>query len=603
MTPQIRHPSLEARVAHGPIDLSADCSRPKGVPLRANSETRTDVFMSSPRSDRADDVAQRKPGIAAHALKPDRERRLDLALKASRLHVWTFDIGAHRLVLADALCAALSLDAKQCGRPGAWRRRVHPEDRQRVERAFRECLAGGPELDVEFRVLHASGRIDWLALRAALMKDGETGPHLYGVCADITERARMERERDQFLVAERAARERAEAATSVRDQFLSIVSHELRSPLNGIQNWSNVLETQLPADAPNLMLRALTGIRTGIDQQVRLIEDLLDATRIMSGKLSLSPTTIEIRPLVEAAIASVSEAAVARNIEILPALHLVREQMHGDPHRFQQIVWNLLSNALKFTPPGGHVRVSLDRVGAMLRLQVSDDGKGIAPEFLPSMFNWFGRAETSSQRSQDGIGLGLALVRHLCEMHGGHVSATSAGPSMGATFEVRLPLLIQRGSARPDISEADEIAKAPHSFPSLAGLRVVLIDDQEDSLEAVAALLSSMNAQVQAFASGEAFLQWLVPQGAQRCADVVLCDIAMPGQDGYATLARIREHENKLGLADAERLRVIALTAFAQAEVRQRALAAGFALHLAKPVGAEELARSIRSIALGGAEA
>lgn len=773
----------------------------------------------------------------------ERERRLKLALDAARFHVWTFDTRAHRISIAEALCEALGLDPKTCARPGGWRRRIHPDDRAKVEQAFRECLAGGPDIDVEFRKPRADGTVSWLALRATLIQDEDKGSHLYGLCEDITarradeerlrdseqqlrtlndtipvgiarcsrqrsylfvnrayaqnvlampatevagqpvaeligpdatqllephvqrvlsgesvylaatlpfrnvgertvdmslipeieddgtvsgwievindvtertrverrlyqrdrefktlvenapdiiarldkglrylyvnqaietalrispsafvgrtgrelglpdsmqaasesaastafssgqeqpasfeveiegsqrhfsarlipefdrdgsvesvlmvvyditERARAQRDRDRLHAAERAARERAESATQARDQFLAIVSHELRSPLNGIQNWSNVLEGQMKTDAPSMMWRALAGIKNGVDQQVRLIEDLLDATRIMSGNLSLTTQIIEFRPVVEAAIASVGAAAAAKQIEIERDIRFDGEQVRGDPDRLQQIVWNLLSNALKFTAPKGHVKVSLDRLGSMARLRVTDDGKGIDAEFLSHMFEWFRRDETTSQRGQDGLGLGLALVRHLCELHGGTVTASSPGLGQGASFEVRLPLLF--GSALQESQAVDPLAPTPRSLPSLGGLRVIVIDDQADARDALAALLFSMNAQVWAFESGQQALEWMRGEKDQPRADVLLCDLAMPGEDGYATLARIRAYEHEQCFAANDRLHAIALTAFAQREERDRALSAGFAVHLAKPVSVDDLAAAM----------
>ncbi len=464
-----------------------------------------------------------------------------------------------------------------------------------AEAAATAAFASGQEHPAAFEVQSTTGPRHFSArLIPELDLTGEVVESVMMVIYDITERTNAQRERDRLHAAERAARERAEAATRARDQFLAIVSHELRSPLNGIQNWSNVLEGQLSADAPSVMWRALAGIKGGVDQQVRLIEDLLDATRIMSGTLSLATAPIEIRPVVEAAIASVSATAAAKHIELLPDLHLGGERVRADPDRIQQILWNLLSNALKFTPDKGHVKVSLDRVGASVRLRVTDDGKGIAAEFLPHMFDWFRRDETSSQRGQDGLGLGLALVRHLCELHGGTVSASSPGPGRGASFEVRLPMLIDSNAAGSTWS--DEARDSQRPFPSLSGLRVMVIDDQQDALDALSTLLTCMQAQAFSFRSGREALQWMRRRGARRCVDVVLCDIAMPVEDGYDTLASIRALETECGVGADESLRVIALTAFAQREDQERAIRAGFAMHIAKPVGAEELAAAVAQI-------
>lgn len=538
----------------------------------------------------------------------ERERRLSLALRASRFHVWTLDLDSRRFSVAEALCASLNLNAEQCTRPSAWRRRIHQDDRDRVVRAFRECLDSGEDLDVEFRVTLDAGLTRWLWVRATVTsRDEGAGSQLYGVCADVTERRADEErlrqseqrlrvsqhEREHLLEAERAARERAEAAARSREQFLAIVSHELRSPLNGIQNWSSVLDRQLANDSPPLVRRALAGIRNGVEQQVRLINDLLDATRIMSGSLSLSTSVIELRPVVEAAIASVSGAAASKGVALGTHLHLGNERVRADPDRIQQIVWNLLSNALKFTARDGHIDVALDTFDGGVRLVVTDDGKGIAADFLPRMFDWFHRDETSTHRGEDGLGLGLALVRHLCILHGGRVQAYSDGPGRGSRLEVWLPML-----EAPDVSGGSTVqpTQAAHTLPSLAAIRILLIDDQPDALDALSALLSTMGAQVQAFASSAELLAWLSAQDLQGCADVAICDIAMPGEDGYSALARVRALERRNGLTPSSILPVIALTAFAQREDRQRALDAGFAVHLTKPVQPEELVHAIRAL-------
>jgi PAS domain S-box-containing protein len=421
--------------------------------------------------------------------------------------------------------------------------------------------------------------------------DGHAVESVLMVIYDVTARRRAQRERERLLAGERSARERAEAASRARDQFLSIVSHELRSPLNAIQSWTSVLEAQVREEAPPVMKRALAGIRSGVDQQVRLIEDLLDATRILSGRLGLAVSLVPLAPVVEAAIARVQEAAGSRGVTIEAQLDPEHDGVQGDPRRLEQIVWNLLTNAIKFSPEGGRVRVTLEREGSTVRLRVSDQGKGIDPAFLPHLFDWFQREDTSSQRRQDGLGLGLALVRHLAELQGGHVAAGSSGPGQGATFEVRLPLAAAASAVRAGVDRA-----GPSSpIPSLAGVTVMLVDDKAEAREALGALLGGMQARVSTFASGAEALGWLRARGADHGVDVLLCDLAMPVQDGFATLLRLRALEDQLGIAEDQRLPAIALTAFAQHEDRQRALEAGFALHVAKPVSPAELATAIRS--------
>lgn len=663
----------------------------------------------------------------------ERERRLDLALGASGLHVWTFDPDAHQLSVAPSLCALLGLTSRRCMMPGVWRRQVHADDRVVVDQAFRRCLETGEDLDLDFRVVAANRNTRRLSVRATRIEDEGRGRYLYGVAADVTERAKVERllyqrdrefktlvenapdiiarldrdlryryinaavesalgtkaadfigrssaeldlpaalrdsvehgvrrvfetarehtarfdvdaragtgssaddrhrhfqarfvpefartdsgtvesvlmimydvtaahrsqrERERLLSGERTARERAEAASRARDQFLSIVSHELRSPLNAIQSWTSVLETQMRNETPPVARRALSGIRTGVDQQVRLIEDLLDATRILSGRLGLAISEVRLASVVEAAISRVRDAAAARGIVIDTQLDHVNDGVQGDPQRLEQIVWNLLTNAIKFSPQGGQVRVTLEREGSTVRLRVSDQGKGFDPAFLPQLFDWFQREDSSSQRRQDGLGLGLALVRHLTELQGGHVSASSAGLGKGATFELRLPLAAAASAVRDDKAENDGVRATGqvngHAPVSLSGVQVMVIDDKAEAREALGALLTGMEAGVSTFASGAEGLAWLRDRGPEHGVDVLLCDLAMPVQDGFATLLRLRALEDELGVPDDRRLPAIAVTAFAQHEDRQRALNAGFALHVAKPVSPVQLSTAI----------
>lgn len=375
----------------------------------------------------------------------EHEQRLGQALRASKLYVWSCD---HRLRQWDAeadLCQMFGLDPTRCRRPGPWRRQLHPDDRQRVEQAFREALRQGQSLDVSFRICIGGSAQHWFNVRGMMVgSDGHNS--LSGVCADITERKRVEQRSGDHVAEQQAislaraqtAREQAEAAAAARDQFLAVVSHELRSPLAAIQNWSHVLEHQLQGKA-SLQHRAVAGIRTGVEQQVRLIDDLLDATRIMTGKLGLSRASVPLRPVVEAALASVQAAAQRKHIHLGSELRLIDERVDGDPDRLQQIVWNLLNNAIKFTPDHGHVWLTLERHGSHYRLEIGDDGRGIAAALLPQLFERFRSEDTTGHRGQRGLGLGLVIVRHLVDLHAGSVSARSAGLGLGACFTVLLP--------------------------------------------------------------------------------------------------------------------------------------------------------------------
>jgi PAS domain S-box-containing protein len=409
-----------------------------------------------------------------------------------------------------------------------------------------------------------------------------------GIAYDVTARARMEKERGELLARERSARIQAETAARARDEFLAIVSHELRAPLNGIQSWAHVLENYVKdATAAPLAQRALQGIKTGVAQQVRLIEDLLDVTRMMSGKLRLVKQPLSLLPVLQAAVESVRGTATARRISIDCNFRLANEQIEGDADRVQQIFWNLLSNAVKFTQEGGNVWLAASREGRELLVTIRDDGVGISPDFLPHLFNRFSQEDTSSTRDHSGLGLGLFLVRHLTDLHGGTVKADSPGEGKGSTFSVRFPMRLEFDAYEPvaALTEAGENVV----LPSLKGLRVLLIDDQAEARESLAVVLANAGAAVFAASGAAEALAWLPTLTPETYPHVLVCDIAMPGEDGYAVLRKIRAWKSADGRVPFKRMPALALTAFAQREDRIRALTAGFQMHITKPAAPEEL--------------
>ena len=410
---------------------------------------------------------------------------------------------------------------------------------------------------------------------------------------DDTARMHEDERRAQILARERNARANAESASFARDQFLAIVSHELRSPLNGIKSWTHVLENLLH-DAPAPVRRALAGIMIGVEHQVRLIEDLLDVTRAMSGTLGLVKHPMAILPVLSDAVEGMRATAIEKDLRIVTDYDLGDREMHGDPDRVRQIFANLLANAVKFTPPGGTIHVSARDEGAMACIEVRDNGAGIPPEFVPYLFDPFRQADqASSNRRQEGLGLGLALVQRLAELHGGRVSCESAGVDQGATFRVYLPLQRESGArvVLPDARASDAGASA---LPSLDGIRILLIDDQREARESLGALLTQAGASVELAGSGREAISCLESTRGTDGPHVVVCDIAMPDEDGYATLKRIRAWEAAHG---APRRAAVALTAFTQREDRARALAEGFQVHLTKPVAPAELIIVIASVA------
>lgn len=418
-----------------------------------------------------------------------------------------------------------------------------------------------------------------------------------GIAYDVTERAKMEKERDELLARERTARIQAETAARARDEFLAIVSHELRAPLNGIQSWAHVLENYVKdsTSAP-LAQRALQGIKTGVGQQVRLIEDLLDVTRMMSGKLRLVKQPLALLPVIQAAVESVRGIAAAKHIGITCTYRITTEQIDGDSDRVQQIFWNLLSNAVKFTPENGNVWLTATHSDNQICVTVRDDGVGISRDFLPHLFNRFSQEDTSSTRDHSGLGLGLFLVRHLVELHGGRVKADSEGEGKGTTFTVYFPLRARNDKYIPAV-HSEQVGEDSMPLPSLSGYGVLLIDDQEEARESLTVVLTNAGAKVFAAESAREVLDWLATISPDAYPDVLVCDIAMPGENGYAVLRRIRGWKTANGSAPLQRLPALALTAFAQREDRIKALTAGFQMHVTKPVAPEELIIVIATLA------
>ncbi|HWQ31630.1 MAG TPA: PAS domain S-box protein [Blastocatellia bacterium] len=389
----------------------------------------------------------------------------------------------------------------------------------------------------------------------------------------------------QLYEAERRARAEAEAADRMKDEFLATVSHELRTPLNAIVGWNHLLRNKRLA--PDVAQRALETIERNAKAQARLVNDLLDVSRIISGRLRLCTRTLDLIPLIEDTINSVRPAAEAKGISIETFLDPAAGLVSGDSDRLQQVLWNLLQNSIKFTPPGGRVSLTLGRADDQLQLVISDNGKGISPDFLPYVFERFRQADSSITRIYGGLGLGLSIVRHLVELHGGTVRATSPGEGLGATFTIRLPLAELRVSdagLRIESSFDNESAALKASPVLLGGTRILIVEDEADTRELLALLLSQQGAATITVASAEEGLTVL----RQWQPDLLISDLAMTGRDGYWLIGKVRE----LAPAQGGRIPAIALTAYARAEDRTRTLAAGFQSHLAKPFEPEELTQA-----------
>ncbi|HEY9432350.1 MAG TPA: ATP-binding protein, partial [Blastocatellia bacterium] len=417
------------------------------------------------------------------------------------------------------------------------------------------------------------------------------------IARDITERRRAEEAIRGAYEQESAARAEAELANRLKDEFLATVSHELRSPLNSILGWSRMLSEKRLDEAKSA--RALEIIHNSALAQNQLIGDLLDVSRIITGKSRLEMRVIELPPIIEAATDAARPAADAKKIRLVSALDPAAGSVSGDPDRLQQIVWNLLSNAVKFTPVEGQIEVRLEREGAHVRLTLSDSGEGIEPEFLPFVFDRFRQFEGRPARVHGGLGLGLAIVRHLVELHGGTVSAASRGRGQGATFIVTLPLAASPEESseieRARLAGAGEIPQSHAPSPDhLRDLRVLVVDDEPDARNLLGLILTSYEAEVRDCASAAEALQIL----DEWQPDVMVSDIGMPVEDGYELMRKVRACEpERGGLVSA-----LALTAYARAEEAQRATAAGYQAHIPKPVEPGELATAVASLAGRGGD-
>jgi len=397
----------------------------------------------------------------------------------------------------------------------------------------------------------------------------------------------LARERAQVLESERAARTEAERLSRMKDEFLATLSHELRTPLNAIQGWTDILLQKPRVDEE---LQALQTIERNVRAQVRIISDLLDMSRIVSGKLHLEVQPLHLHQVVEEALDSVRQSAAAKNIRISTLLDSQIGLVRGDPNRLQQVLWNIFSNAVKFTPRGGRISVVLERVNSHVEICVEDTGVGIRADFLPFVFDRFRQADPSTTRRYSGLGLGLSIVKNLIEMHGGSVRVKSPGENHGSTFIVVLPVSHVRADENgraittPTAAAIDAI-----QLPRLDHVRVLVVDDEADGRGLIARILEDRGAIPTCASDAAEALKYL----ADGQFDVLLSDIGMPTMDGYELMRRTRAQEATL---KRNRIAAVAITAYARPEDRQRSLLAGYQMHLAKPIEARELIAGIASL-------
>ncbi|HEX7185518.1 MAG TPA: ATP-binding protein, partial [Thermoanaerobaculia bacterium] len=400
----------------------------------------------------------------------------------------------------------------------------------------------------------------------------------------------------QLLESERAARSEAERASRLKDDFLAIVSHELRTPLNAILGWAQIL-TDGRSGKPEMLAQGLDAIHRNARAQAHLIEDLLDMSRIVTGKIRLNVQTIGLEEIVRSAVATITPAAQSKGVQVESSVDGPASAVHGDSDRLQQIVLNLLSNAVKFTPEGGRIRVSIRADETYGEIVVSDTGQGIQPQFLPYVFDPFRQADSSTTRRHGGLGLGLAVVNHLVQLHRGTVHAESPGDGLGATFSVRIPLASGStgdGAAAPNVVRPLWSGSPPSEIPtSLEGLRLLIVEDEPDTREALARFLEHQGATVVAVGSVGEALERL----GNELFDVMVSDIGMPDLDGYDLIRALRTRETDSG----RHLPAVAVTAFTRDEDRQRVLREGYSEHVPKPVNPARLLGVLMELAGKGA--
>ncbi len=441
----------------------------------------------------------------------------------------------------------------------------------------------GSFVDTGWRV-RKDGTMFWANVTITALRD-DTG-QLMGyakLTRDMTEAKRIEameqvnQQREELLEAERSARMAAQRATRLKDEFLATLSHELRTPLSAILGWTQLLMREGPPKGPDEQKRAIEVIDRNARAQIQLIDDLLDLSRIMTGKLRLDLHQISFASVVEAAVDSATPAAETKGIRLKAILGAGQDVISADAGRLQQVVWNLLTNAIKFTPKGGQVQVLLQRVNSHLELSVSDTGIGIAPSYLPQVFDRFSQKDSSTTRAYGGLGLGLAICKQLVELHGGTIRAASQGEGKGATFSVHLPLSIVQlqDETSPRIHPTHETPSGESlSLPRLEGVHVFSVDDEPDARDLIRAVLEAQGARVTSFSGGEEALAAL----ETTKPTILICDVGMPKMDGFQLIRTLRAKEPRSG-----RIPALALTAFARAEDRKRSLVAGYQAHLAKP--------------------
>ncbi len=531
------------------------------------------------------------------------EDRWQLALRGANDGIWDWNIKTSEVFFSHRWKEMLGYAEDEIAdRFDAWTKLLHPDDAAVVTQALQDHFGKKTQFySIEHRLLCKDGSYKWILSRGqVLWDDAGNAIRMIGSHTDISATKQMEAK----------LRQQAESlaqANRIKDEFLAVISHELRTPLNSILGWSQMLRSRKFDEAA--VVRALETIERNAKLQKQLIEDLLDTSRMIQGQFNIQVSQISLVPIVEAAIETIQAAAQAKAIELNSAIDDSIGLVNGDANRLQQVLWNLVSNAVKFTPAGGRVEVRLSNENSQVeirnsqlkqqpsitdqlpitnyaQIQVIDTGIGIKAEFLPYVFDRFRQEDSSTTRSYSGLGIGLAIAHHLVELHGGTIDADSAGEGKGATFIVRLPLLEGRLGDKGTRGQGEENITSNHS--PLNGLQILVVDDDADNREFMVFALTTYGANAIATASSDEALRAL----QQFKPDVLVSDIGMPDEDGYALIRQVRMLEHKSG----GNIPAIAVTGYTRDSDRNQALTAGFQLHLSKPIQPIELVAAIAKL-------
>lgn len=523
--------------------------------------------------------------LRVHEALRQSEARVRFVGERADVGYWYWDLLNNQMIWSPVCKRLFGLEPDVEITHRRFRDALHPDDRDLLEQTLRASLEGDGEYDLEYRTIWPDGTVRWVRAKGSASYEEGVPVRMAGITLDVTQRRMLDEQRDELLALERRLREEADEASVAKDHFLALLSHELRTPMTTILGWASFLASGM-ADQ-DAVQSGIQSIEQSSRAQARLIEDLLDVSRIVTGKLTLERKLFDLTEPVRDAVEVVLPSAREKTIEIITDFSSGPAFVHGDASRMEQVAWNLLTNSVKFTPPGGRVYVRVTQSEDGVRVCVRDTGAGMPADFLPHVFERFRQGEDGPSRSFGGLGLGLSIVRNVTELHGGSVEAVSDGLGRGAEFIVRLPRALA-----PTLTGANVSVDAREGVPSLTGVNVLLVDDDPAARKVLSTMLAGYGASVAQAASAHEALQSL----GNAPAHVVVSDIGMPGQDGYELMRLIRNSES-----DYSRVPAIAVTAYADPHDRDRALDSGYQAHLAKPVEARALASAVLDVLRGSA--